>query len=150
MKLSTREDIDAPMPEVFRAVTDFDGFERQLLRRGVDVTRDEACPPDVPGAKWRAKFDWRGRQQNLAAELVSIEKDQGYAIESESLGVVCLSVVDLVPLSKSRTRLFVSLDLRPTTLSSRLFIHSLKLAKGSLGRKFKARVADFAAGIPAP
>lgn len=150
MKLSTREDIDASMPTVYAAVTDFDGFERQLLRRGVDVTRDEACPPNVPGARWSARFSWRGRQQSLAAELVSIEQDQGYAIESKSAGVICLSVVDLVPLSKTRTRLFVSLDLRPTTLSSRLFIHSLKLAKGSLGRKFKARVADFASGIPTP
>ncbi len=150
MKLSAREDIEATMPTVYAAVTNFDGFERQLLRRGVDITRDETCPPDVPGAKWTAKFDWRGRQQNLAAELVSIEQDQGYAIESKSSGVICLSVVDLVALSKSRTRLFVSLDLRPTTLSSRLFIHSLKLAKGSLGRKFKAKVADFAAGIPTP
>ena len=148
MKLSTREDIEAPIPTVYAAVTDFDGFERQLLRRGVDVTRDEACPPDVPGARWNAMFSWRGRQQNLDAELVSIERDQGYAIESRSSGVVCLSVVDLVALSKSRTRLFVSVDLRPTTLSSRLFIHSLKLAKGSLGRRFKARVADFASGIP--
>ena len=149
MKLSTREDIDAPIPTVFSAVTDFDGFERQLLRRGVDVTRDESCPPDALGARWRASFDWRGRTQNLDAELISIEPDQGYAIESRASGVVCMSVVDLVALSKNRTRLFVSLDLRPTTLSSRLFVHSLKLAKGSLGRKFKARVADFASGIPA-
>ena len=149
MKLSTREDIDAPMPTVFGAVTNFDRFERQLLRRGVDVTRDEACPVDQPGARWNARFDWRGRPQNLDAELISIEPEQGYAIESKASGLVCLSVVDLVALSKTRTRLFVSLDLRPTTLSSRLFIHSLKLAKGSLTRKFKARVADFAAGIPA-
>ena len=41
MKLSTREDIEAPIGTVFDAVTDFDGFERQLLRRGVDVTRDD-------------------------------------------------------------------------------------------------------------
>ena len=147
MKLSTREDIEAPIDTVYGAVTDFDGFERQLLRRGVDVTRDETQPTDVPGVKWNARFQWRGRAQDLNAELVSIEAQQGYAIESRTSGIVCMSVVDLVPLSKSRTRLFVSLDLRPTTLSSRLFVQSLKLAKGSLGRKFKARVAEFASGI---
>ena len=144
MQFSAREDIEAPIGAVFEMVSDFERFERMAMRRGVDVTRDEACPPDVPGARWNAMFSWRGRQQNLDAELVSIERDQGYAIESRSSGVVCLSVVDLVALSKSRTRLFVSVDLRPTTLSSRLFIHSLKLAKGSLGRRFKARVATFA------
>ena len=147
MKLSTREDIDAPISAVFDAVTDFDGFERQLLRRGVDVTRDESHPLDVPGATWQARFDWRGRPQNLEAELVSIEAEQGYAIESRASGVVAMSVVDLVALSRARTRLFVSIDLRPTTLTSRLFIHSLKLGKGALTRRFKARVADFASGI---
>ena len=147
MKLSTREDIEACIDTVYSAVTDFDGFERQLLRRGVDVTRDETQPVDVPGVKWNARFKWRGRAQDLDAELVSIDAHQGYAIESRASGIVCMSVVDLVPLSKSRTRLFVSLDLRPTTLSSRLFVQTLKLAKGSLGRKFKARVSEFASGI---
>ncbi len=147
MKLSTREDIEAPLDTVYAAVTDFDGFERRLLRRGVDVTRDETCPIDVPGVRWKAQFTWRGRPQALDAELVSIDAGQGYAIEGKSSGVICMSVVDLVPLSKSRTRLFVSMDLRPTTLSSRLFVHSLKLAKGSIGRRFKARVAEFAAEI---
>ncbi len=147
MKLSTREDIDAPISTVYEAVTDFDGFERQLLRRGVDVSRDDSHPMDVPGASWQARFDWRGRPQNLEAELVSIEEGQGYAIESKASGVVAMSVVDLVALSKSRTRLFVSIDLRPTNLTSRLFVHSLKLGKGAMTRRFKARVADFAAGI---
>lgn len=149
MKLSTREDIDATLSTVFAAVTDFDGFERQLLRRGVDVTRDETLPVNVPGAQWQARFDWKGRAQSLNAELVSIEPDQGYAIESKASDVVCMSVVDLVALSKTRTRLFVSVDLRPTNLKSRLFIHSLKLGKTALTRRFKARVADFAAGISA-
>ena len=147
MKFSTREDIEAPVEQVFEAVTDFDGFERQILRRGIDLTRDESCPPDVTGARWNANFKWRGRAQNLEAELVSIEPNEGYAIESRTGGVICMGVVDLVPLSKARTRMFVSLDLKPTTLSSRLFIQSLRLAKGSLTRRFKSRVSDFASGI---
>ncbi|NNE79330.1 MAG: SRPBCC family protein [Silicimonas sp.] len=149
MKLSTREDIDAPIDDVYQAVTDFDGFERQLLRRGIDITRDETQPMDVPGLCWNARFPWRGRAHDLDAELVEINQGQGYAIESRSGGIVCLGVVDLVALSKSRTRLFVSLDLKPTTLSSRLLVQSLKLTKGSLGRRFKSRVSEFAAGFTA-
>ncbi len=149
MKLSTREDIDAPIGTVYQALIDFDGFERQMLRRGIDVTRDESRPADQPGATWQAAFSWRGRRHDLMAELVSIDPDQGYAIESTSGGVACMAVVDLVALSKTRTRLFVSLDLRPSTLSARLFIQSLRLAKSSLTRRFKARVAEFAESINA-
>lgn len=147
MKFSTREDIDAPVDAVFEAVTDFDGFERKILRRGIDLTRDDTIPPDVTGARWNANFKWRGRAQHLEAELVSIEPNEGYAIESHTGGVICMGVVDLVALSKARTRMFVSLDLKPTTLSSRLFIQSLRLAKGSLTRRFKSRVTEFASGI---
>ena len=147
MKFSTREDIEAPVDTVYRAITDFDGFERQMLRRGIDVTRDEACPVGEAGSRWQVRFDWRGRPRDVMAELVSIEPGEGYAIESHSGGVICLGVVDLVQLSKTRTRLFVSLDFRPTTLSARLLIQSLKLTKGSLTRRFKARIAEFSAGI---
>ena len=147
MKLSSREDIEAPIGTVYLAVTDFDLFERQILRRGIDITRDESiCATDI-GAKWQASFPWRGRSHDVDAALVSIEPDTGFAIESKSGGVICMGVVDLVALSKSRTRLFVSLDLRPTTLSSRLFVQSMKLAKGSLTRRFKARVSEFAGRI---
>ena len=147
MKFSSREDIDAPIETVYGVVVDFDGFERQMLRRGIDVTREDSMPTDVPGARWDAGFEWRGRKQKLQAELIAIEPNEGYAIESRTGGIICMGVVDLVPLSKTRTRLFVSLDLKPTTLSSRLFIQSLRLAKGSLNRRFKTRVSDFAEGI---
>lgn len=147
MKLSTREDIEAPIETVYQAVTDFDGFERQMLRRGIGVTRDETRPSDLPGARWTATFPWHGKSHDLEAELVAIDANQGYAIESKSGGVICIGVVDLVALSRARTRLFVSLDLKPTTLSSRLFVQSLRLAKGSLSKRFKTRVSEFAASI---
>ncbi len=147
MKLSTREDIEAPIDTVYAAVTDFDGFERQMLRRGIDITRDESLAAGEAGARWKARFDWRDRPHDVDVELVAIEPGQGYAIESRSGGVICLAVVDLVALSKARTRLFVSLDLQPTTLSSRLLIQSLKFAKGNLTKRFKTRVFEFAGGI---
>jgi len=149
MKLSTREDIEAPIGRVYEAVTDFNGFERQMLRRGIDVARDENYPPPNIGARWRARVKWRSRQHDVEAELVSVDPGNGYAIESRGSGVVCLAVVDLVPLSKARTRLLVSMDLKPTTLSSRLFIQTLKLTKGSLTKRFKHRVANFAESITA-
>ena len=147
MKFSSREDIEAPIGTVYDTVTDFDRFERQLLRRGVEIARDESLEPTDIGAKWQAKFAWRGRSHLVDAEMIAVEPDTGYSIESRSGGVICLGVVDLVALSTTRTRLFASLDLRPTTLSSRLFIQSMKLAKSTLNKKFKARVAEFASRI---
>mgnify|MGYP001549952864 CR=1 FL=1 len=102
---------------------------------------------NAPGSKWKAAFTWRGRVYDVDAELVNLEEGEGYAIESRSNGVECLGVVDLMALSKSRTRMFVSIELKPTTLSSRLLVQSLRLAKSSLTRRFKSRVAEFATGL---
>lgn len=147
MKFSTRVDIDAPIEDVFRAVSDFDAFERRMLRRGVDITRDDGVPLDQIGATWKANFSWRERIIDVDAELVALTPGEGFMIESRANGVECLGTVDLVALSKKRTRMFVSLDLKPTTLSARLLLQSLRLAKGNLTRRFKARVRDFAAGL---
>lgn len=144
MKFSAREDIDAPIEDVFEAVSDFDAFERRMLRRGVDIRRDEAVPLDQVGACWKANFSWRGRVYDVDAALVSLTPGESYLIESRSNGIECLGGVDLVALSKTRTRLFVSIELKPKSLSARLLVQSLKLAKGKLDRRFKARVHEFA------
>ena len=147
MKFSAREDIDAPIEQVFEAVSDFDAFERRMLRRGVDIRRDEAVPLDQVGASWKAKIAWRGRVYDVDAMVVDLSPGESYQIESRANGVECLAGVDLVALSKTRTRLFVSLDLKPQTLSARLLMQSLKLAKGNLNRRFKSRVQEFAQGL---
>ena len=147
MKFSAREDIEVPIAAVYRHVTDFEAIQTQLRGRGIEVERDSNAPVGQVGARWTARFFYKGRSHDLEAELVALDPDQGYAVESRSGGVIGLTVVDLVALSPTRTRILVSLELRPTTLSSRLLVQSLKLAKGSLNRRFKSRVGDYANGI---
>ena len=148
MNFTTREDIDAPKDVVYAAITDFDRFERRLMRLGIDVLRDEAHPPPETGARWKAVLEWRGRSHDVEAELVSIEPDDGYALEAHSSGLICLAVVDLVPLSRTRTRLMVSVEVRATSFGSRLLLASLRLTSGPLQGRFRRRVAEFAAELP--
>ena len=147
MKFSTREDIAAPIDRVYSAASDFAAFEAQMRRRGIEIARTDATAYATAGARWQARFFWRSRPHDVVAELIEITEGQGYAIESTSGGVICISVMDLVALSQNRTRMLVSLELRPTTLSSRLLLHSLKLAKSNLDRKFKTRVTELAKRI---
>ena len=144
MKLSTREDIDRPIDEVFAIMADFPAFEERIRARGIDVKR--ASGPTAPevGAGWTAPLSWRGRHYQVASELINFEPNACYAVESNVGGVQSIAVVDLVSLARSKTRMFVSVELTPTSLSSRLLIQSLKLTKGSLAKRFKARVATLA------
>ena len=74
---------------------------------------------------------------------VAFDPPNGMVIESVSDGLDAITEVDLIALSQSRTRVMVSIDLKARTLTARLLLQSLKLAKTRLGKRFKGRVVDF-------
>ena len=55
--------------------------------------------------------------------------------------------VELVALSRKRTRLQMTIDLKPQNLSARLLVQSLKLARANLTRKFKLGMANYAKSL---
>ena len=144
MKFSTREDINRPIAEAFAAAGDFALFERLAARRGVVFIQAERSDVLQEGQTWQSVFEYRGKRRTVDAEVVTVDADQGYAVAFTGAGIEGLGVVDFLALSRQRTRMFVSLDLRPTSISSRIYLQSLKLAKRRLTGKFKARVAAFA------
>ena len=146
MKLSTREDIEAPITYVHGRISDFPGFERRALRQGIDVSRRDAGDP-VVGTIWDIAFEFRGRARKVQAELTKLEPEQAIEIEGQSDGLIAVTQVDLVALSATRTRVIVSFDMRAKTLTARLLLQSLKLAKAKMTQRFAARVLDYAENI---
>lgn len=147
MKFSTREDIEAPIDFVFRMASDFDGFERSALRRGVTVKRRETLTQ--PGAKqgWDIGFRFRGKQRDVAAELVSYDAPNTMVFTATARTMHADVTVDLMPLSRERTRLSFVVDLKPKNMRGRVKIQSLKIAKSNIMRRFRLRVANFAAEV---
>ncbi len=149
MKLSTREDLDAPIETVFGQLSDFDGFERAVLRRGAEVVRtDDLAAPGV-GMSWHTEFKYRERQRKLDIELTEYEAPERMRIKATSKAVDIVVEIDLVAMSRSRTRMNLSLDARPRTIPARLVIQSLKLARQNVLKRFRKRVGEFAAEIEA-
>ncbi|MFU8882595.1 MAG: SRPBCC family protein [Rhodobacterales bacterium] len=144
MKFSTKEDIEAPIEQVFALVSNFEALERAALRRGADVQRtDNLHKPDV-GMSWTAEFVARGRQRKLAIEMVAFVPPNSMRFHSAAQGLETDLLIDFVALSRGRTRLGIDLDLKPRTISARLLVQSLKLARTSLNKKFHLRIADYA------
>ena len=144
MKFSTNEDVEAPIDSVFDMLCDFEGFERSAMRRGAEVQRvDQLKVPGV-GMMWRSAFDLRGKRRQVELEMVTFDKPNEMVLESTSPGLLGQMSFELMPLSRNRTRVLVELDVKPLNLSARLLVQSLKLAKNSLTRKYKLRVAEYA------
>lgn len=144
MKFSAKEDIDVPIDQVFQMVTNFDAIERAALRRGAEVQRlDQMQKPGV-GMRWKAAFRARGRMRELQIELTTYNPPQQVQFHSLAQGLETDLVIDLVEMSRNRTRLSMQLDLRPRSIPARLLVQSLKLARASLNEKFHKRLADYA------
>ncbi|MEE4345550.1 MAG: SRPBCC family protein [Paracoccaceae bacterium] len=144
MKFSAKEDIEAPIEQVFALVSDFESLERAALRRGAEVQRTDSLRKPGVGMRWMAAFMARGRQRKLDIEMTEYESPNGMRFHSVAQGLETDMKVEFVALSRGRTRLSVDLELKPKSISARLLVQSLKLARANLSKKFHLRMADYA------
>lgn len=140
MKFVTNEDIEAPIEMVFRAVSDFANYERSALRRGLEVQPIEEDALEGALQGWKIAFEYRKKDRLALARLTEVIQDQGYTVLGTIGGIHGAMVVDLVALSKKRTRLKVTMETSAKTLSARLLLQSMKLAKTRLNQRFEKRV----------
>lgn len=147
MKFSKRQDVDAPIDYAFDQASNFAGFEKQAMRRGIELARADDLATTSTGMRWDATFLFRGKPRKLKAELVAYDAPNAFLIDSHSSGVNAALSVDFMTLSRSKTRIIVGLELRPTNLSARLLIQSLKFAKSNLYSRFEARVENFGKSV---
>jgi len=147
MKFSSKEDIEAPISEVFTMLSEFETYERSAIRRGIEVVRLGDPGPNAVGLTWDAKFSLRGKPREVRLVLSEYEPPNAMRIDSDSQGLDGLLTVELVAMSPHRTRMSVGLTLTPKTLTARLLVQSLKLAKSNLTKRFKNRVSEYASNI---
>jgi carbon monoxide dehydrogenase subunit G len=147
MKLSGRTDIGAPIAFVFAALSDFEAWERAAMRRGADVHRTDKLRAPGPGMTWQARFAWRGRERQLQVRLTKLQPDLNLALEFDGPSVEGVMNIELVELAAKRTRMLMQVDMKPRTLAARLFIQSMRLAKGRVQRKYDARLQAIARDI---
>ncbi|MCI2395451.1 SRPBCC family protein [Aliiroseovarius sediminis] len=147
MKLKTREDIEATLEQVFEALSDFDGMERAALRRGADVTRTDTLPAPGQGMTWHATFPYRNRMRAADMMLKTYEAPHQLVLFSKVSGVEATVEVELLSLSRNRTRMILSIDMRPKTIPARLVIQSMTLARNAILRRFRKRIANYALSI---
>lgn len=145
MKLTAKCDIEAPAGFAFLCLTDFATWERDAVRRGAEVERPAELPLAGVGAGWRVRFPFRGKVRKVLIRLVALTQDSSASFSLESPSLEGDSVIEVIALSPRRTRVKISVTVRPRTLAARLFINTLRLAKGRAQGKFDMRVDQLGA-----
>lgn len=147
MKFSTKEDLEMPIEDVFEMLSDFDGYERAIMQRGAEVSRTDSLGSNAVGMTWVAKAKLRGKMRKFDVELVEYDRPNQMQFKAVSKNIEGGFLLELVALSRARTRIRVELDIRPQTLSARLLMQSAKLARNTLNRRYKTRIAHFASDM---
>lgn len=150
MKFSGQEDVEAPIDVVFDRVTDFAAFERTAIRRGAEIERVQDAPCPTVGQSWQARFDLRGRTRDILLTLKEMDRPNALRFDAAGQGIDAVLSIDVLALAPRRTRLSVALLLEPKSLSSRLLVQSLKLARSNLNKRFSKRLADYARSMESP
>ncbi|MHA6344561.1 SRPBCC family protein [Roseivivax sp. CAU 1761] len=144
MKFAIREDIEGPLDRVFAALSDFEAMERAARRRGVELDRAGEVARPRAGLTWQARFPFRGSAREAEIRLAEFAPPERMVFDGVSGGLETRTVLDVVALSRTRTRVAGEVELVPRTLSARLLVQSLKLARGSVEKRIKARASAYA------
>ncbi len=143
MRFSTHSDMEIPIEQAFARLADFDAIERMALRRGADVTRLAAAGLVTAGTTWDTRLVLRGRKRRVMTKLIEFARPNLMQFEARSGAFEADFRVEFMALSRTRTRVGVTLDVRARTLTARLMMQSARLAKNRLNRRFKKRVAAY-------
>ena len=147
MQLNAREDIEAPIDDVFRAVTDFDRFERVLLRRGAEIVRVDDLAAPGPGMRWTIGFDMRGKRRKADLEVTEFGAPERLCAVGRGPGFTVHMEVQLIALSRHRTRLETRTTLEASSFSGKMLLQPMRLARGKILKRYRRATADFAARI---
>lgn len=140
MKFINKEDLDIPIDDAFAMLADYGFFERMALRRGVDVTRISDGEDGV-GPTWDLNFVWSGRDINMKVENTLRVPPEELIFDAKAPAINANMRVELVPLSRRRTRLQLVTNAKAKTLPGRLILQSLKLARSNIERRISKRLS---------
>lgn len=141
MKFKVSEDVDAPADITWAIFTDFSAIESEIRGRGAEIARVGNWPQAAVGRGWRGQVSIRGRMRPVTSEISSMDADERCEIRTNVGGMDALYEMTFVELRPDMTRVQVVLDMSAHTLSARLALQTLKLARGRVLQRLQGLLA---------
>jgi hypothetical protein len=141
MKFKVSEDVDAPADMTWARFTDFSGIEAEALGRGAELARVGNWSTAAQGCQWRGSAKIRGRARPVTSEITTLSGPDTCVITTVVGGMEAVYEMTFIELRADMTRVQVVLDLSANTLSARLALQTLKLARGRVMQRLQGLLA---------
>lgn len=147
MKLTAKTDLEVPAASVFATLVDTVSWEREAVRNGVEIERPPGTPGTGVGAEWRIRGHYRGKSRKAVIRVEEMVPDQRLTLVIDSPTMEGQSRIEVMVLSPRRSRVRIELEIKPKTLAARLFINTMRLAKGRVQARFERGLGQLGARI---
>lgn len=146
MKFVAIEDIAAPASHVWTRITDFDRFEKRIAGKAGRVERIPSGPVQQ-GTTWTGRANFNGKMRDAKVALQKLDPERAMVLSGGTEGMEITIDIELDALSATSSRLTVTTEAKARTLAARLLLQSARLARQTLAKRYKGRVAAFAEEI---
>ncbi|WP_425091455.1 hypothetical protein [Tropicimonas sp. S265A] len=140
MQLRSTEILHGHIEDVFAALSDFAAAEAAAMERGLDVQRRDALGTPGEGMQWKVAFFARGRDREAEFELVKYTRPTGMRYEGHVGGLLFETSVACRVLDSNSTEVTVSTKLRARSMSAKVLLQSMKLARGRVVQRYRKGV----------
>ncbi|MEJ6392748.1 hypothetical protein V8J82_05730 [Gymnodinialimonas sp. 2305UL16-5] len=141
MRFKTSEDVDAPVSLVWARIIDFSGVEADIRARGATLSRVGQWTQIHSGAEWRGQVQIRGRLRPVSSRIATLIPEDSCDIHTQIGGLEAVYELRLIALREDFTRIQAMLNLSASSLSARLSLQTLKLARGRVLTRMQTMLA---------
>ena len=144
MEMQAKCNMNVPIEFAHDQLVDFAEFEALLLGYGATVTRLDNVSVLGTGMKWLVEGHFRGKDRAIQLEMTKYQECEMIGYKSSAKEIDVEVSLDLLALATNETRLTLTVQPTPNTISARLILQSAKLARKSLQRRLDKRLSDYA------
>jgi carbon monoxide dehydrogenase subunit G len=140
VKFRVADDVEAPIDWVWEGFTDFAAIEADIRARDAELSRAGDWKEAALGVAWRGSVPVRGKVRTIEARISGFVPEEHLLVGSRVGGMDCTYEVVFAPLSAEVTRVSVTLELKASTLSARLLLQTLKIARRKVIQRLEGAV----------
>lgn len=146
MRLSVAQEIAAPVEAVWTDVADVERLESLARQRDPGLRRVPDGPVG-PGTRWELAVPVQGRRRRVTLELLEMTSPDVVRMRATVEGVALTSDLTFTALSADRTRMALAVEGRSSGLAGRVLLGALSVARPTVERRMRERLAIVAKRI---